>query len=243
MASDEAAVLETEARSCELATEKRRRWFELALVLLVALSSPLFSAIYILATGARSTSGLSPNVRWSYDFVHEATSLLLLGYVLRRRGLGFESLGLRWSLRDMLVAIPLAIVSYLAYAFAYRWISYICYLLFLSGPAYRAASTFFGHPGWLAIPFALFNPFFEELTVRAYLMTEVAELTGSATLAVAASVTVQAAYHLYYGWLGALSLAFQFLVFSLYYARWRRALPVVAAHGIFDLWAIARLMR
>jgi len=85
------------------------------------------------------------------------------------------------------------------------------------------------------------NPFFEELLVRAYLMTEIVELTGSSALAIAVSVAVQTSYHLYYGWSGALSLAFLFLAFALYFARSRRALPVVVAHGVFDIYGLVRL--
>lgn len=72
-------------------------------------------------------------------------------------------------------------------------------------------------------------------------MTEVMELTGSSTLAVALSVAVQFSYHLYYGWAGAIFLAFLFLIFSLYYDRTRRALPIIVAHGVFDIYALFRL--
>jgi len=91
----------------------------------------------------------------------------------------------------------------------------------------------------LAIPFALINPFFEELIVRAYLMTEVKSLTGSWTVATALSVIIQWSYHLYYGWDGSLSIAFTFLVFSIYFARTRKATPLIVAHGLLDLWALA----
>ena len=103
------------------------------------------------------------------------------------------------------------------------------------------SGDFFAHPSVLAIPFTLMNPFFEELLVRAYLMTEIVELTGSSALAIAVSVAVQTSYHLYYGWSGALSLAFLFLAFALYFARSRRALPVVVAHGVFDIYGLVRL--
>ena len=91
------------------------------------------------------------------------------------------------------------------------------------------------------IPFVLLNPFFEELIVRAYLMTEVQDLTGSSALAILVSVIVQFSYHLYYGWAGAISLSFQFLIFALYYARSRNISPVIVAHGLFDIYGIVRL--
>jgi membrane protease YdiL (CAAX protease family) len=85
------------------------------------------------------------------------------------------------------------------------------------------------------------NPFFEELIVRAYLMTEVLDLTGSPTLAVALSVALQFAYHLSYSWAAAISLSFQFLIFALYYAFTRRALPIVVAHSLFDISGLVHL--
>ncbi len=93
----------------------------------------------------------------------------------------------------------------------------------------------------MAIPYSLLNPFFEELIVRAYLMTEVRALTGSWMLATALSVVVQFSYHLYYGWEGAIALSFLFLVFSIYYARTQRATPIIVAHGIFDIWGLVRM--
>lgn len=81
------------------------------------------------------------------------------------------------------------------------------------------------------------------MIVRAYLTTEVIELTGSSTLAVALSVAVQFSYHLYYGWTGAISLSFLFLTLAMYYVRTRRALPVIVAHGVFDVYGLLRLMQ
>ena len=104
----------------------------------------------------------------------------------------------------------------------------------MSSPSGR---SFYSNPSSMIIPFSLLNPFFEELIVRAYLMTEIAGLTGSYALAVAVSIAVQLSYHLYYGWAGVAALFFQFLIFSLYYARWKRALPVIIAHGFFDMSA------
>lgn len=48
---------------------------------------------------------------------------------------------------------------------------------------------------WL-LAFSLLNPFFEELIVRAFLISETVALSGSATIAVALSVAVQTSYHL-----------------------------------------------
>ena len=78
--------------------------------------------------------------------------------------------------------------------------------------------------------------------MRAYVMTEIRELTGSNMMAVVSSVLLQASYHLYYGWIGALSIAFPFSVFAIYYALSRRAVPIIVGHAVFDLYGLIRLM-
>jgi len=72
-------------------------------------------------------------------------------------------------------------------------------------------------------------------------MTEIMDLTGSVSLAIASSIILQASYPLYYGWFGALALSFQFLIFAIYYASRCRALPVIVARGFFDLYGLIRL--
>lgn len=218
---------------------KRLRWFEVSLILVISFGGPLINAIYILHFGPAAAPH-SSNARWLAATVQEAACLLLLGYILRRRGLGFKDLGFRWSIRDFGVGLLVAVASVVSYAIGYSLFNSLHLATF--GPTgARSASVFFSHPGAMFILFSLLNPFFEELIVRAYLMTEVAELTGSTTLAVFLSVAVQSSYHLYYGWLGALALACMFLVFSLYYARWRQALPIIVAHGFFDINSLIRL--
>jgi membrane protease YdiL (CAAX protease family) len=109
---------------------------------------------------------------------------------------------------------------------------------FPAGTSGVTAADLSSHSLLLAVPFALINPFFEELIVRAYLMTEVKALTGSWFLASLSSVAIQWSYHLYYGWDVSLSMAFTFLTFSIYFARTQKATPIVVAHGLLDIWAL-----
>ena len=88
--------------------------------------------------------------------------------------------------------------------------------------------------------FMCVNPFFEELIVRAYTMSEVIDLGGSRTLAVIISVAVQMSYHLYQGLASVLSLTFLFAVFSIHYVRTRRIVPVILAHLCLDLFSLFR---
>ena len=221
--------------------EKRKRWFELFLVLLVSIGISLLYSIYLLVDTPIAAVRLS-TLRSLYGIIHEATSLLLLTYVLSRRNMRLKDLGLRWSRKEILPGVAITILAHLSYIAGRLSLESLHYALFrtiVSGPNPK---QFFASPSVMAAPLMLLNPFFEELIVRAYVMTEIMELTGSALVAVLCSVVLQVSYHLYYGWMGALSLAFMFVVFAIYYARSRRALPIIVAHGIFDLLAIIRLL-
>ncbi len=83
--------------------------------------------------------------------------------------------------------------------------------------------------------FVCLNPFFEELIVRAYVITEVKQLTGSAAKAVLLSTALQTSYHLYPGAPMAFSIGAAFLVVSIYYSKTGRITPVILAHLYFDL--------
>jgi membrane protease YdiL (CAAX protease family) len=221
--------------------EGRRRWFEVCLVLLVACGGSFLNSLFTLKNGPNAAQ-YNSNERWLYGILQESIALLLLEYVLSRRSLRFTDLGLRWRLKDGGVGLLVAVVSYVAYVLGSMLVQSVHYALYGNFAKFLSGRDFFGHPPATVIPFVVLNPFFEELVVRAYLMTEVCDLTGSSALAIAISVIVQFSYHLYYGWAGAISLSFQFLVFSLYYARIRSILPVIVAHGLFDVYGMARLL-
>jgi len=230
----------TEAAVERVAESKRYRWFEVTLVLLISIGSGFLSSLHLL----NNSQGMLPypqNFRWTISIFEELTGLLFLGYVLSRRRMRFRDLGLRWSFRDFGIGLVVAVTAYLAYAVGYALIRSLHNAFHWSASSGPSVRQIFGHPSIMAIPLFLVNPFFEELIVRAYLMTEVRDLTGSWTLAAALSVAVQFSYHLYYGWEAAIALSFQFLVFSIYYARTRRATPIIVAHGIFDIYGLIRL--
>jgi len=90
----------------------------------------------------------------------------------------------------------------------------------------------------VSLLFTAINPVFEELIVRAFLISEATLLTGSAGLAVILSVLLQTSYHLYQGIPNAIGDGLIFLVFSLYYVKTRRLWPVILAHLWLDLYAV-----
>jgi membrane protease YdiL (CAAX protease family) len=223
-------------------SQKKLRWFEVSLVMLVAFGGALLNSVDILEHGPRLTRQMSGGFGTFALVIHEATTLLLVGYVLSRRGRRLSDLGLRWSLRDAGLGLVVGAISLLSFWLAAYTIRGLHLAIYGTQSTVNSPRAFFGHPSLLgAAASVLLNPFFEELIVRAYLMTEVLDLTGSATLAVVLSVGVQAVYHLYYGWWGAVAIAFQFLILALYYVRWRRALPIIVAHGVSDLLGVIRL--
>lgn len=210
------------------------RWFELCLVMAITFGGALFSSLDLLQNGQNALAH-EQSFRWLYGLLREITCLALLGYVLWRRKLRFRDLGLRWSMRDLGMGVVVAIIAYITYAFGYALVHFVHRAVLTHATGGVTAREMFTHLSVATIVAFLVNPFVEELIVRAYLMTEIGELTGSWTLAAAVSVAVQTSYHLYYGWVTALSLGFQFAVFAIYYARSRRATPIVVAHGIFDM--------
>lgn len=236
----QAAPSGSDTTEAPAANTKAARWFELALVLFVLFGGALVSSIGVLKYGTGIT-GPSSNVRWMGNIVHEVGGLLLLGYVLWRRQRSFRDLGLRWAFRDLGIGVLVTLGSYVIYFAGTTALYALHHAIWGTFPHGPRAREIFGPGSVLALLFALLNPFFEELTVRAYLMTEVIELTGSAPLAVFLSVLVQSSYHLYYGWWRALSISFLFLGFSLYYARSGRALPIIVAHAVNDIYATIRL--
>jgi membrane protease YdiL (CAAX protease family) len=213
---------------------KRLRYFEVCLVLLISLSSSFLSSLYLYLHGPTSLTQGTP-FRWTNAFLHHVLALVLMGYVLTRSGRRYRDLGLRWSFRDCGIGALLAMGSFVSAVFAAFVVQFIHRMLYGTLLINPHGREFWGHPGTILLPYLILTPFFEEMIVRAYLMTEIMDLTGSSALAVLVSVLVQASYHLYYGWYGASVLVFAFLVLALHYARYRRALPVIVAHELYDL--------
>jgi membrane protease YdiL (CAAX protease family) len=233
-------ITESASRTVPGVKQDNLRWFELGLVLLVAFGGYMANSIHVLTYGPAHSPGFT-NERWFLSGVHELSCLALLGYVLHRRKLRFRDLGLNWSVRYVGMGAGLFVVASVAHSLGLWLIHWGQQLTTGSyvNPVHPA--QIFGHASTFAFLFALVNPFFEELIVRAYLMSEVSALTGSMRLAALVSVLFQSSYHLYYGWTGAAALSFLFLVFAIFYARTRNATPVIVAHLIFDVVGIAYL--
>jgi len=221
-------------------TEKRRRWFELCLIVFLAFSGSVLRAMETFRNGPLAVTEYGA-MRWLNVTFHKVGILLLLGYVLWRGGRSFHDIGFRWSIKDAVLGIPLYAVFRALYFCSAFSIGHVHYAFFGVYPPHNTALQVFGHMPLVALLDILINPFYEELVVRAYLMTEIRSLSGSMALAAAISLILQTSYHLYYGWWIGISIGLSFVAFAAYFAKSRRALPIVVAHAIADIVGFVRL--
>jgi membrane protease YdiL (CAAX protease family) len=209
-------------------------------MLAFAFALPMISSILILVGSSHPQPVTRP--RLLFTIVFELVILGCLYGLLRWQGRGFQSLGFSFivSLRDCLHSVGLFVGAYLAMYVAYLLVL-IFYVVINGHPPspWQGQATVFGSTASVfALVLCFINPFFEELLVRAFVITEVEYLSGSVRVAVVASVLLQSAYHLYQGVPNALSLGAGFAVVSVYFARTRRILPVILAHMYFDVMGV-----
>jgi membrane protease YdiL (CAAX protease family) len=173
--------------------------------------------------------------------ISEAGSLAVLWYVLSGQGRSWKDIG--WNFNWMDIPRAVALVFGSLFASYVVWIPFQKFYYSYAGhylthePLYGLLS--FGISGF-SIAFVCLNPFFEELIVRGYLMSEIVDLGGKGLLAVLISVAVQMSYHLYQGFARGIVLTVVFTVYSLYFWKTRRIVPVVLAHLCMDAFALIR---
>jgi len=203
---------------------RRLRLFELALVVGVGFLTITVASVIYWWTGQLPPDA---DIRYLYSIFEDVLTISLLAYVLYRQGRNLKAIGLTARISDLGWGLSILFFS--------RLVSHAMIPLLASfsmNLADRPAPL--SHPGlflWLAIVPGAVR---EELVIRAYLMTEVAEITGHMGLAVLASVGFQTLYHLYQGTPAALINAGTFFVASVFYASTRRATPLIVAHVIHN---------
>jgi membrane protease YdiL (CAAX protease family) len=185
---------------------------------------------------------VSRNLRHLVEVLHDAIGLGFLWHVLHRRGRSFSDLGLDWRPGAVALVFPLFLVGVL--------------MQFVIAPLTFWMGETLSQPGWhppdissllfgrevrvAAVPGNLINGFFEELIVRAFVMTGVMRLTRHTWVAVVVSVAIQTSYHFYQGVPLALSHIPLFTMYSIFYAKTRSILPLALAHALVDLHSLWR---
>ncbi|HEX7894639.1 MAG TPA: CPBP family intramembrane glutamic endopeptidase [Terriglobales bacterium] len=170
--------------------------------------------------------------RYFFTLVHELIALAVLAYVVWPNRLA--RLGAIFQMTDVAYGVLLWIVAECCYRLAFPTILSISERVgWHKAPPYYPST----HLSLVLITycFVAINPVYEEMIVRAFLISETAALTGSSAIAVLFSVLLQTSYHLYQGVPYALALGVVFLIFSIYYVRTHRIWPIVIAHFIMDL--------
>lgn len=210
-------------------SEAKIRLLLLVSILLIAIFPLILNSVYLFA-GAKN--GTHPN--FIYSILWETLSLSLLYFVLHRQGRSLKDIGFQFRKTDIFQGVLLYLVLYFVVIIAVTISP-----SFLQAPQNvdflrtKMTVSYFA--------FIVINPFFEELIVRAYTMTELSFLIKKEELTVLASTIIQTSYHLYQGLIPALYTGIVFLVFSIYFAKTRRIVPVIMVHLILDLTAINQL--
>ena len=220
-------------------TEREIRTFELVLVCLLAFGRSILSSGHTLWLygGYIRPAYETGTYGWIYNIFCQASGLGLLCYVLLRRRKSFADLGFNWEKKDIGRSILLRLGGWLAFYAVYNGIYYSG----LTTTSYQAGTTQVAHllfGGGIfeaTILYQFLNPFFEELIVRAYVMTEITFLTNSLPKAVMVSTLLQTSYHFYQGAPAAIGHGATFLIWSIYYAKTGRIAPIILAHLYSDV--------
>ena len=209
------------------------RWIDLGMVMAVAFASSILGSIY---RALHSEALYQSNPRLLFGIVQEAIALCLFLVLFKRqeRRLSDIGFGFRWT--DVPKGLGLAVAGLTAIWVVYFATSFVSFVILShklvdNGPRWNFA----GASVWAILPFLVLNPFFEEILVRGYLMTELIDLRKSVVLAALISLVVQTSYHLYYGVFGALMVGCGLSIFVIYYAKSRRLMPVILGHMFWDL--------
>jgi len=219
----------TAVQSQEPSVALRQNWHHLLIVWAVSLTQPILGSTYYLLGATSPTDPLRQKFRLVSGLATEVVALLVLWYVIRQQGRTWRDLGWNFRAGDVPLGIGLLILGQpnevdgldphaaplpiVFRAFCRTQVGKFSVRIGISA---------------LSVTFILLNPFFEELIVRAYTMSEMIRLGGSGWLGVLISVALQMSYHLYQGAARAFDIAIIFTVFSIYYVRTRRVMPLIS---------------
>jgi uncharacterized protein len=218
--------------------ERTRMWRELVLV--VALFAlPVF--IFGISGAIFGAAGMPDSARQANALVLAVQGIVIIGlvrHILLLNGETFRLITRPYASTEVLRAIPLLIGCAAAAAGTALAISYafdvpvgvrdLNYLMIAFSPALIAA--------------VLVHPFVEEIVVRGFLQSRLSQLGLAPVVVVLVSVLVQVSCHAYHGFPAILPLAAAAAVLAVYYQWSRRLWPVIIAHLLFDIVALAGLM-
>ena len=171
--------------------------------------------------------------------LYELVVMGILAAFLKARGWTLVRLGVRPTLPDTALGGGMVIGYYAIY-----WVLVV--VLVTAWPQFaqilRATHLVAGDLQWPTVVVAsVVNPVFEEVFVCGYVITALKERCGLTT-AVNVSAALRVSYHLYQGAVGVVGVAPLALLFAYWFGRTGRLWPLIIAHAIMDLWALAAAM-
>jgi len=212
------------------------RWIDLGLILAVVFAGSILGSIYL---AFHPTATSFSNMRLFTGICDEITGLLLFLVLFKRQGRRLQDIGFGFQWTDLPKALGLAVAAVVVMWVMRFVLTYVWLLTTLRIPQWPETHAMFSSSSlWLFLPFLLLNPFFEEILVRGYLMTELIDLRKSVLLATFTSLVVQTSYHLYYGVACAMVVGSGLTVLAIYFAKSRRLMPVIVAHMLWDSTAL-----
>ena len=228
---------------------KNKRLYYFILILLFAVGYAYYGCFSYLAF-PDNFSGQQPiSAKFLFMVFHEILCIALLSLVLAERGETFSNLGVSFERKDLFHSFGLFFGS-LVVQFVLLW-GYMFVMWCITGDFNfksfmdtDSAESFLiaisKTPIYLLGIVTLVNPFFEEIIVRAFFMTEFNRFVKSGLLAVLSSTLIQTGYHFYQGWTYTVVHFLTFLFFSIYYQKTKRATPLILAHFYLDVIGIFR---
>ncbi len=216
---------------------KKERVLDLVFVIFITCFPSIFFSIYAMIFGQTmfNFSNLNHDLTFLNSIIGKLLSIYVLLYIFYKQGRTIREIGYSFSLKDIIHSILLVMSAYIIYSLFYSFL----YPLFQNVDIKPRNIEIF--KGKLTIFYFLamvINPWYEELILRAYLISEVKWLTDNVILAVFVSIFIQILGHLYQGLIAALLVSIVFFVFSLYYVITNKITPIVIAHLFFDILAM-----
>jgi CAAX protease family protein len=169
---------------------------------------------------------------------YELILLVLLALLLRTRGWSLARLTAQPAWRDLALGCALSVGAYLGSTLL--WLLVVGLWPDIGRIAATIAGALVGAdlrwPSVLLV--SLVNPVFEEALICAYPIAALRERIG-VTAAVNVSAALRVFAHFYQGALGIFGIVPMALLFAYAYARTGRLWPLILAHAILDLAALA----
>jgi membrane protease YdiL (CAAX protease family) len=167
----------------------------------------------------------------SYDFIfiiiYEIIALMIIGYYLKKRNWKFQDFNLDFTFKMIGIAILLVLTREVLGAVI---VSAFRSLGILSPEIINSPIILFQTNIFSILLITVVNSIYEEVILIGYLFKRLEKLHFSFIIII--SFVIRASFHTYQGWDNIPMVFILALVFGVYYARYRKLMPLILAHAI-----------